>query len=166
MSLKIKENYYQSLFDKGLNEFNKKNYSAAMTYFFGTGFKDSSTYHNISLCYYNMGNSFYDLRNYNEAKNYYNSCLSYAIDTELKKNSYSMINNCNANIIFDKANNCLHNKIYFEAFNLYNEAEKKFSNNENIKICQKNKGHCLYNYSNKLMNESKTESDFNKVIDS
>ena len=166
MSLRIKEDFNKNLFNKGLDEFYKKNYSAALTYFFNLGFKDNTTYHNISLCYLNIGNSFYNLRNFNEAKKYYNYCLSYANDTNVKNNSNNMIKNCNANIIFDKARNFFDKKNFTDAFNLYNEAEQIFTNDEDIKICQENKGHCIYNYSNRLMDESKTESDYNKVIDS
>ena len=165
MSSRIKEDFYINLFNKGSDEFNKKNYSAALTYFFNSGFKDNPTYHYISLCYFNIGDSFYNVRNYNEAKKYYNYCLSYANDTNIKNNSNNMIKNCDANVIFDKASNFFNKENFIDAFKLYDEAKQIFANDEDIKICQENKGHCIYNYSNRLMDDSKTESDYNTVID-
>ena len=165
MSSRIKEEFCINLFNKGLDEFDKKNYSAALTYFFNSGFKDNPTYHNISLCYLNIGDSFYNLRNFNEAKKYYNYCLSYANDTNIKNKSNNMIKNCDANVIFDKASNFFNKENFIDAFKLYDEAEQIFANDEDIKICQENKGHCIYNYSCVLMDDSKTESDYNTVID-
>ena len=164
MKSQIEANFYQSIFEKGLAEYYKKNYFSALSYFLNTGFNDSPTKHNIYLCYYNIGLSFYDLRNYTEAKNYFNSCLKYANNEQQINQARTMLNNCDANIKFDEANNYFKKENYLEANKIYNEAEKLFSDDMNIKICRENKGHCMYNYSNGLMNNAKTLNDYNNTI--
>ena len=164
MKSQIENNFYQNIFDKGIAEYDKKNYSSALSYFLNTGFNDSSTRYNIFLCYYNIGLSFYVLRNYTEAKNYFNSCLRYTNDEKQINQVRTMLNNCDANIKFDEANNYFNKENYIEAYKIYNEAEKLFSDDINIKICRENKGHCIYNYSNGLMENAKTLNDYNNII--
>ena len=43
------------LFNKGYEEYENKNYAASLKHFLDSEKRDDSTYHNISLCYYNIG---------------------------------------------------------------------------------------------------------------
>ena len=48
------------LFNKGYEEYENKNYAASLKHFLDSERRDDSTYHNISLCYYNIGITFYN----------------------------------------------------------------------------------------------------------
>ena len=48
------------MFNKGYEEYENKNYAASLKHFLDSERRDDSTYHNISLCYYNIGITFYN----------------------------------------------------------------------------------------------------------
>ena len=66
------------MFNKGYEEYENKKYAASLKHFLYSKRWDDSTYHNISLCYYNI--TFYNNEIYPKALFNFKKCLKYTKD--------------------------------------------------------------------------------------
>ncbi len=73
------------LFNKGYEEYENKKYAASLKHFLDSKRRDDSTYHNISLCYYNI--TFYNNEIYLKALFNFKKWLKYANKKSIKSNA-------------------------------------------------------------------------------
>ena len=162
------DKYSSQMLDKGVEEFNIGNYKSSLYYFLESNKSDSNTYHNISLCYYNIGVNLMNIstiQGYKEAIAHFNKCLNYANSFEIINLANKKIKNCKANLNFLYAKENFNNRNYSEAITNYNIAKKLFESNENINICNNNIGVCFFNIGTNYFNLGKSIKDYRNAID-
>ena len=84
------------MFNKGYEEYENKNYAASLKHFLDSERRDNSTYHNISLWYYNIVITFYNNEIYLKALFNFKKWLKYAKEISIKSNAKDYIRSCKA----------------------------------------------------------------------
>ena len=160
--------YSSQMLNLGVEEFSNGNYNSSLYYFLQSNKSDSNTYHNISLCYYNIGINLKNtstIQGYKKAIASFNKCLNYANSIEIINLANEKIKNCKANINYLYANENFKNRNYDLAITNYNIAKKLFESNEDINICNNNIGVCFFNIGNNYFNLGKSIKDYQNAID-
>ena len=111
------------LFNNGNREFENKNYTASLRYYFDSQRTDYYTYYNISACYYNIGINFYNNKIYQKAIDNFNNCLNYANDFSIRSDAEYYIKQCKAYNLFNYALEIFDFKDYDAAINYFSQAK-------------------------------------------
>lgn len=107
------------LFNSGNKEFENKNYTASLIYYFDSKRTDYYTYYNISAYYYNIGIDFYNNKIYQKALDNFNNCLKYANDFSIRSKAEYYIKQCKAYNLFNYALEIFDDEYYDVAINYF-----------------------------------------------
>ena len=138
------------LFNCGNKEFENKNYTASLRYYFDSKRTDYYTYYNISAYYYNIGINFYNNDIYQKAIDNFNNCLKYANDFSMRSDAEYYIKQSKAYNLFNYALENFNDEYYDAAINYFSEAKNLFNIESMKNLCTLNIGHSYYNKGNRL----------------